>query len=302
MSRADRVVERTRGPVVPLNICFNDDATVDFGAVRGYVDWLCENGAPILLLTSGSSEYAYLSDDDVWRLTAEISEVNAGRALFVAATGWWKVTTCADYLKHADDVGADAVKVQLHSTFPADRGAYIRYFDRIGRASDIPLWLLDPPLSIAIELAGWDNVVGAKVHDTSDYHALTRETRGLSFATVCAGQMRNIVFGYMLGSSAYLCPVAPFAPSIAFDFFAELEARRYDDAMQIAFRYEEPWLKAALEVGWLHAIKEAIRQRGLYPNSNPCPPQPATTQRQSERVARAMKDVFGLTPAPPLGG
>ena len=91
MSRSSAVVQRTRGPVVPLNICFDDDAGVDFGAVRGYVDWLCENGAPILLLTYGSSEYAYLSDDDVWRLTAEVADVNAGRALFVAATGWWSI-------------------------------------------------------------------------------------------------------------------------------------------------------------------------------------------------------------------
>ena len=299
MSRADSVLKRTRGPVVPLNICFNDDATVDFGAVRGYVDWLCENGAPVLLLTYGSSEYAYLSDDEVWRLTAEIADVNAGRALFVAATGWWKVTTCRDYLEHADHVGADAVKIQLHPTFPNDRDAYLRYFDRIGTASDIPLWLLDPPVSLAVEMAERDNVIGAKIHDTSDYHTLTRETRDLSFAAVCAGQMRNMVFGYMLGSPAYLCPIAPFAPQTAFDFFDELEAGRYDDALAMVFRWEEPWMKTALKIGWLHAIKEAIRQRGHYPNANPCPPQPATTQKQSEKVASAMKAVFGLLPTPP---
>ena len=70
------------------------------GPLRDYVAWLNENGAPILLLTSGSSEYAYLSERDVWRLTTEIAKANAGRTLFVAATGWWKLTTCADYLKH----------------------------------------------------------------------------------------------------------------------------------------------------------------------------------------------------------
>ena len=293
-SRAESVVERTRGPVVPLNICFNDDATVDFGAVRDYVAWLNENGAPILLLTSGSSEYAYLSERDVWRLTTEIAKANAGRALFVAATGWWKVTTSADYLKHADAAGADAVKVQMHSSFPTDRDTYLGYFDRIGSASEIPLWLLDPPPKLAVELASLENVVGAKVHNMSDYHTMTRETRDLNFATVCAGQMRNMVFGYMLGSPAYLCTVAPFAPKIAFEFFGELEAGRYDDALASVFRYEEPWMKTALDVGWLHAIKEAIRLRGPYPNSNPCPPQPATTPEQGQRVAQAMKDVFGL--------
>ena len=106
---------------MPLNICFDDHGSVDFGAVRSYVDWLCENGAPVLLLTYGSSEYAYLSDDDVWRLTEEIAEANAGRALFVAATGWWNVPRCRDYLRHADAAGADAVKVQVHPSYPSDR-------------------------------------------------------------------------------------------------------------------------------------------------------------------------------------
>ena len=289
MSRSSAVVQRTRGPVVPLNICFDEKAGVDFGAVRGYVDWLCENGAPILLLTYGSSEYAYLSEQDVWRLTAEIADVNAGRALFVAATGWWKTTTCREYLRHADAVGADAVKVQVHPSFPTDRDAYLRFFDLIETASDIPLWLLDPPLASGIELAARDNVVGAKVHDTSDYHEMTRETLDLDFATVCAGQMRSMVFGYMLGSPAYLCTVAPFAPGVAFDFFVELEARRYDDAMSMAFRYEDPWLKAAIEVGWIHAIKEAIRQRGLYPNGNPCPPRQSNSAG-SRRLWRTCSD------------
>ena len=299
MSRANDVVQRTRGPVVPLNICFDADGSADFGAVRSYVDWLCENGAPVLLLTYGSSEYAYLSDDDVWRLTAEIAEVSAGRALFVAATGWWNVPRCRDYMKHADAVGADAVKVQVHPNYPAARDEYLRLFDLIETASDIPLWLLDPPLTTGIELAARDNVVGAKVHDTSEYHTMTRETLDLDFATVCAGQMRSMVFGYLLGSPAYLCTIAPFAPRIAFDFFTELEARRFDEAMAMACRYEDPWLKEAVEIGWVHAIKEAIRQRGLYPNGDPCQPQPATTPEQKARVAKIIEDVFGLLPVSP---
>ena len=70
--------------------------------------------------------------------------------------------------------------------------------------------------------------------------------------------------------------------------------------MALALRYEDPWLKEAIEVGWIQAIKEAIRQRGLYPNGNPCPPQPATTLEQKHRVARALENVFGLLPAAPL--
>ena len=293
MSRSKDVVDRTKGPVVPINICFNEDATVDFDAVRSYVEWLGVNGVPVILLTSGSSEYAYLSEDDVWRLTEVIAEANAGRSLFIAASGWWKTTTCAAYLQHADAVGADAVKIQPHSSLPKDRDVYIDYFDRVRTASDIPLFLLDPPLQIAIEMAAEEGIVGAKVHSHADYHTLTRATRNREFATICAGQMRNMVFGHQLGSPAYLCPIAPFLPGFALEFFELLEAGQYDDALTFVFRYEEPWMEAAIGVGWLHAVKEAIQLRGLYPNNLLCPPQRATTHEQRERVRETVERVFG---------
>ena len=44
MSRSADVVDRLKGPVVPVNICFADDHSVDYDAMRRYVDWLCEQG------------------------------------------------------------------------------------------------------------------------------------------------------------------------------------------------------------------------------------------------------------------
>ena len=66
MSRSADVVRRMRGPVVPLNVCFNEDASVDFDAVGRYTGWLAESGVPIIILSSGSSEYAYLTEAETF--------------------------------------------------------------------------------------------------------------------------------------------------------------------------------------------------------------------------------------------
>lgn len=293
MVRSINVVGKTKGPVVPINICFNEDATVDFSAIHSYADSLSSNGIPVILLTSGSSEYAWLSETDVWRITEVIANAIAGRSLFIAASGAWDVTTCAAYLKHADAVGADAVKVQPNALLSKERDIYFDYFDRIRKGSDIPLFLLDPPLALAIEMASDERIVGAKVHSHADYYALTRATRDLNFATICAGQMGNMVFGHQLGSPAYLCPIAPFLPSVALEFFEILEAGQYGDALRFVSRYEEPWMETAIDVGWLHAVKEAIRMVGLYPNNRLAPPQRATTPEQAKRVRDALEQVFG---------
>ena len=80
MTRADTAFSRLRGPVVPLNICFNDDGTVDYASVCNYVDWLCTQKAPVILLTYGSTEFTWLTDEDLWELTAAVG-LDAGQAV-----------------------------------------------------------------------------------------------------------------------------------------------------------------------------------------------------------------------------
>ena len=74
MDRYKGVVDRLKGPVVPLNICFTAEGTIDYPAQRRYVNWLCEQGVPVILLTYGSSEFSLLGDEDLWRLSAEMAQ------------------------------------------------------------------------------------------------------------------------------------------------------------------------------------------------------------------------------------
>ena len=146
MVKKSSVTERLKGPVVPLNICFTDDDEVDFPTMRKYVNWLCEQKVPVLLLTYGSSEYYWLSDDDIWRLTAELAEETAGRSLFITSTAWWPPKVCRKFLKHAEKSGADAVKVQINlgimiKAGPAKVEVFRSYHDQVQDASPIPLLL-----------------------------------------------------------------------------------------------------------------------------------------------------------------
>ena len=90
MSRGQGVVARLKGPVVPINVCFNEEGTVKYGAVGGYGDWLCEEKTGVRRVTAGSREDVSLSDREIWDLTATVAKANDGRSLFVASTGFWK--------------------------------------------------------------------------------------------------------------------------------------------------------------------------------------------------------------------
>ena len=299
---------RLKGPVVPVNICFRRDGTVDFQAVGRYVDWLCRQKAPVLMLTAGSSEYAWMTEDDIWRLTEEVAKANAGRSLFIAASGFWPARKAREFLRHADQVGADVVMVQMVVWGGAPPADAVRGYIDLLDGETIPLLLywnpwvagdtLPPRLLEEIcELAGRPNIVGMKNdgHPFYDYYDLIRATQEEDFAVVSGGQMRNFIFGYPLGSPAYLCTVAPYRPDIALEFHARLVAGRVDDAWEIIRRYEEPLMAAARDVNWLVLMKTAIMLLGLYPNNLPAPPTDrAVTEQEIERASALMKELFGV--------
>ena len=300
MSRATEVVDRLKGPVVPVNICFADDDSIDYEAMRRYVDWLCEQRVPVVLLTYGSSEFSVLSASEIWKLTELFARTVDGRSLFVTSTGYWSIDECREFLRHADSVGADAVKVQINPWLGQEREVLVGYFDAIRGAAGIPLLLWgawpDPyPIATVRELAARDEVVGIK-NDGDPFYAyydLLRATADQSFAVISGGQMRNFMLGYPLGGAAYLCTVAPFRPDLALRFYGHLQAGEVDAAWAMVERYEDRWLQVAVEHGWLESVKVAMELHGLVPNARLGRPRPSLEGAARAVVQATVKEVFG---------
>ena len=297
-ARSTGIAGRIRGPVVPINICFNEDGSVDFPSVIRYVDWLCANGVPVLSMATGSSEFVSLTDDDIWELTSKIAEVNQGRSVYIAGTGHWKVNQCRQFLSHADAVGADAVRVQISPMYTSGGPeVYMRYFDQIEGASDIPLVLEDgaPPVSMGAELANRPNVVAAMIHDYEAYLDLTTATVEEEFSTICAGRMRYMIYGHQAGSTAYQCGIAPVRPDIALEFYKHIDARRYNDAWNMVYEYEDPWFDGILGEGhdWIESLKTVIHLMGIYPNNRKCPPWPEVPSETFTAVRALAEKLFG---------
>lgn len=280
MSRAEKSLSRLRGAVVPLNICF-DDQGVDFVAVGDYVDWLCKNQTPIILLTYGSTEFAWLSDDDLWQLTEHVGRAVDGRSMYITSTGFWLPRQTREFLKHANACGADAVKVQIDGWDSPSPALLKGYFDNLTDLdTDIPMLLWWHPLrwtatlppdllEVFCNLAKRPDIIGMKNDGDPfyDYKALIRGTANEDFAVISGGLMQNMLFGYGLGSPAYLCPIAPFRPDIANQFYEHLVAGQLQQAQQVIDKYEEPVMKIAGKFNWLSLMKTAIMMLGFYSNN-----------------------------------
>jgi len=98
-------IKKAAGAVIPLNIPFSADEKVDYESLRKYVQFLVQNGARTLLLTSGSSEYGLLCDDEIFEITRVTAETVAGRCNFVGASKFWSVEKTAEYIDFAKKHG-----------------------------------------------------------------------------------------------------------------------------------------------------------------------------------------------------
>ena len=144
-------------------------------------------------------------------------------------------------MEHCDSTVVDAVKVQIHPGLGVKREVIVGYFDSIQDAAPIPLlvWggMARPPypVDIVAELAKRSEVVGIKNdgHPFYAYYDIIRATADENFAVVSGGQMRNFMFGYPIGSTAYLCTIAPFRPDIALEFYNALTIGHNNDAKEI---------------------------------------------------------------------
>lgn len=304
MERAQQTYERIKGPVATIQVAFFEDGSVDYEGPRRQAQWLAEQGIPVLLLTYGSSEFSCLSEAEIFRLTAEVGEANAGRSCLIASTGWWKPAKCREFLQHAERAGVDGVKVQINPWIPKTRDALVGFFDQLEGAADMPLLLwghMPPPfpVEVAAELAQRPNIVGMKNDGDPfyDYYNLCRATKDENFAVISGGQMRNFAFGYQVGSPAYLCPVASKRPDLALEFYAHLVAGRYDEAWQMVFRYEEPLFELVmgpvLQNQSLSVGKYVHELHGFFPNNAPTPTAPRLTVEQKQVAREGLEKIFG---------
>jgi len=300
MNNLEEFRARLKGPIVPVKIPFTEEEEVDYENLGEYVDWLCENGIPVLLLTYGSSDYMTLTDDEIYEVTRVIGKAARGRALFIAGDNFWPITKTVDYIKHAVKCGADAVKCHIHWKYKYSDDGVVEYYRRIAEAvPEVPLLAytdFQPGISVAavIRLAEEvPQVIGMK-NDSDQYAGQYQYTRksGEDFQVLSGGTMRSMLYTRPYGGArAYLCPLAPFRPDIALAFYREIDSGKWEAAAEYVTRHEEPLMDLVAPCGchWQVFLRQVLAITGHF--RSPCPRLPFT--RLSPEKMKWLKGELG---------
>ena len=255
-----------------ITVPYNKDYSIDHGSLRGWVDFMCENKAPILFQTYGDGELYNLNEQEIEAVIRTVAKQAKGRSLVIGGTprGW--TGQAVDFINRLEASGVDAVNVHVYSR---NEDEIHRALLQVAEKTQLPLLAYESGFSLDLtkRIAKIPRMVGMKCHaELYNYYKFIRETKEHHFGILSAGQMKHFLFGYLIGSPAYLCPLTPFAPEIGLKFYQALVMGDIQEARKYIFNYEEPLLKTTRLLGYPNAYKSALYLTGHYKTNLMRPP------------------------------
>jgi len=147
---------RIAGVLPVFQTPYHDDESIDFVTLEREIGWLFDHGADGIVMAM-VSETLRLSSEERRALAQAACEIGGARGVVVISVGAESSRVAADYARHAESVGADAVMAIPPVATAADEAELKRYYERILRAVSIPVIVQDAsgylgrPMSIALQ-------------------------------------------------------------------------------------------------------------------------------------------------------
>jgi dihydrodipicolinate synthase/N-acetylneuraminate lyase len=284
-----RVRDRMKGPMASITMPYNKDYSIDHGALRGWVDFMCEKKVPTLFLTYGDSELYNLNEQEIEAVIRTVAVQARGRTLVAGGTPYGWTGQLVRFVNRLEDSGVDAVSVHLYTK---NEEEIYRALSQVSEKTRLPLLAYESKWSVGLvkRIAQIPRFVGMKCHaELYRYYDCIRGTKEYGFGVLSAGQMKHFLFGYLIGSPAYLCPLAPFAPDVSLRFYELLTNGDVEAARQIIFDFEEPLLKLTALLGYPHAYKSALYLTGHFKTNSMRPPKMTNTMEEIEPLRRFLR-------------
>ncbi len=159
-----------KGTITAMLTPFNADGSVDYGCLKAFVDWQCENGVEGICAVGTSGESPTLSHEEHHKVVAETITYAAGRVKIIAGTGANATREAVSLTQAAIDAGgADAtLQVTPYYNKPNPEGLYRHFMTVADLGLPVVLYNVpgrsgkEIPLEVVERLAKHPNVVAIK--------------------------------------------------------------------------------------------------------------------------------------------
>lgn len=261
-------------PIIPIPSFFNEDESLNLDETSRYLDYLYDEGAEIVMTTSGTSLFHLLSTQSIVTLN------NTIHANFPSRVILGLPPRNVRGIKHLIEYTPDcySVLLQYPERYYSDK-EIIDYFKNVADNSHHPIWIhghplrsgyglkwVDFPLSVLKELREHPNVTGLKEENTTFQNAyeISRLANN-NFIVCCAGVSgRRFLLCKNAGAQTYLAGMG--------NLFYNLEKQLYQSINNVYWNYptgeqqiqefleiENEFFDIANNIGWHLFLRTAIK-------------------------------------------
>ena len=152
MADSTNIASRLRGSFVALVTPLKRDS-VDEDALKKLIEWHMENGTHGLVPVGTTGESPTLTHAEHERVVALTVETVAGRIPVIAGAGSNSTAEAMSFVRHAQDVGADAALVVTPYYNKPNQRMLIEHYRTLHDNSDIPIVIYNIPGRSVIDMS-----------------------------------------------------------------------------------------------------------------------------------------------------
>jgi 5-dehydro-4-deoxyglucarate dehydratase len=268
--RPEQLKTRLKGVIAFTPTPFTADDRVDYEGLARQVDFLCVNGAHVVVVCGGVGEYFSLELDEYRQCIRTGVEAAAGRRPVLAGIGHSTRIACG-LAEYAESVGADGLMINpLYFIEPSEEGM-VRHYSELGRASGLGMMMFSTKNAVyspaTVErLAEVENVIALK-DEWGDLKLFieTKERLGdrLAWINGMAEVLAAPYFG--AGAAAFTSGIVNFAPELTLSVWEAGSTGNWAELHRIVAESIRPLAKLRERKKGYHitVVKEAMTMVGL---------------------------------------
>ncbi|HHP7241108.1 MAG TPA: dihydrodipicolinate synthase family protein [Cyclobacteriaceae bacterium] len=268
------ILEKVKGPVIPLPVPFTENYEVDHISLANYVDYLCHNGIRNIMTTIGTSRFNLLSWEECMKVNEIVVSTAKGRANTIVAnptTGGIQIAK--EFAAHSKSIDADFYLLYFPERHYGEENTF-SFFEEVAEYADINILIHEMPMrnglgpgqvqySIGLlkRLMKINNICGLK-EEALDVEYSNEVVKHLSKHSIIigagGGMSRFLNRDFELGARAFLGGIGNFAPYVELNFYNHIISNRKDEAIKIVKEIEAQYFQKVVPIGWHPSLKAAL--------------------------------------------
>lgn len=217
-----------------------DGSAVDFGALRGFLDWQLDVGVPGIIALGTTGEFLTISDAERREIVSTYVTHIDGRIPVIVGTMNAYTPNAVRYSREAEAQGADGLMILPPYYYTPTDDEIFRYYEAIDSAISIPVMLYNNPVTSNVDMSA---ELVARLCDAFESVQYIKESsqdvaRVRDVIDASGGRMKvyageRVVDSYLLGAIGYVNPYGNYIPRSSYRIFELLEEGRIEDARGI---------------------------------------------------------------------